>query len=108
MVMKRSVGWVMLGLMWAGVALRMVFPVDTMHSDYPTALNLLLLFGVDIPFIMPPMLLVKAVFAPSQDWVYAASIAVYLLALSLLIHWFLIRRSRKNKNRFYFPARTVR
>ena len=89
--MKRRIGWVLLGLMWAGVALRLVFPLDTFHSGYPTALNLLLL-GVDMLFVMPPMLVVQAVLAPSQDWVYLASTAVYVLGLSLLIYRFLLKR----------------
>ena len=88
--MRRRIGWVLLGFMWAGVALRMIFPLD-LHSGYPMALNLLLL-GVDMLFIMPPMLMAQAVLTPSQDWVYLASTAVYVVGLSLLIYRFLLKR----------------
>ena len=88
--MKRRIGWAILGLVWAGVALRPVFPLHLAHSGYPPVLSLLL-GSVDVLLVMPPMFWLHAVLAPAEAWVYVASTAVYLLVLSLLVYRFLLK-----------------
>ena len=94
--MRRRIGWAVLSLIWAGVALRTVFPTDTLHSGYPPTLNLLL-FGVDLVLMMPPWFLLQTVVGhPEADWPYWASSAVYLLGLSMLIYHFLIKNRERH------------
>jgi len=91
--MRRRIGWVVLGLLWAGVGLRLlVFPLHLAHSGYPPVL-LLILWSVDMLLLMPPIFLVHAMLGPSAEaWVSVPSVAVYLLVLSLLVYRFLLKR----------------
>ena len=89
--LRRVIGWALLGLVWAGVAVRIIFPFD-LHGGYPAALNVLN-WLIDLVLLMPPWFLLQRVIAPPESpWVFWIGSAVYLLGLSLLIYRFLIKR----------------
>ncbi len=92
--MKRRIGIALLAVIWGSVVLRIIFPTDVFHSDYPGWLAFMLL-GMDLYMTMPVGLLLTRL-APSLDasWLYDAAMAAYAAALSLPIHWLLVRRSR--------------
>ena len=62
--MRRVTGWIVLGMMWSGVALRIVFPHD-LHGVYPVALNILN-WVVDLCLFLPPWLLLHALETPPE------------------------------------------
>jgi hypothetical protein len=83
--MKRRIGWVVLGFLWMGVALRMIFPLHLAHSGYPTVLSLLL-GSVDVLLMMPPMFLLAMLAPSSEAWGYVASTGVPSLPICMR-HW---------------------
>ena len=88
--MRRIAGWILLGIVWSGVALRIIFPYD-LHGGYPVALNVLN-WAVDMFLLMPPWFVLQLFMAPPEaSWVFWTGSMAYLAGLSLLIYAFLIK-----------------
>ena len=93
--MRRVIGWILLAIVWAGVALRWAYPAD-LHGGYTGILGLTIQC-IDLVLIMPSWFLLQAIVEPPKaPWAYMTGTAVWILGISVLIYVLLIRKKSRD------------
>ncbi len=88
---KRTLGWLLIGIIWSGIGLRFMFPAD-LHGSYAGLLHFVIKL-IDWVFIMPAWLFLSLLMPPDRaPWLFFAGTGIYLLGLHVLIVKFLIKK----------------
>ena len=94
MTKRQIIGWILLTIVWAGLGLRWLYPAD-LHGGYTGILGVAIQ-SIDFTLIMPAWVLLAAIIPPSKaPWVFMVGTAVWILGISVLIYFLLIRKKSK-------------